>query len=57
MTISDASATVPATTAEPYSRKGFYLGSCVDHFRKLPAAQRLTGQDAIDYLTRCMRLL
>ena len=29
----------------------------MDHFRKLPAAQRLTGQDAIDYLTRCMRLL
>ena len=28
VTISDASATVPATTAEPYSRKGFYLGSC-----------------------------
>jgi hypothetical protein len=33
------------------------LNVWMDHFRKLPAAQRLTGQDAIDYLTRCMRLL
>ena len=33
------------------------LNIWMDHFRKLPAAQRLTGQDAIDYLTRCMRLL
>lgn len=33
------------------------LNIWMDHFGKLPAAQRLTGQDAIDYLTRCMRLL
>ena len=33
------------------------LNIWMDHFRKLPAAQRLTGQDAIDYLIRCMHLL